>query len=299
MGLSIVGASVFLAVWAKKWIRLNRVNKSRWAGFLWGIRFLAVCIPVLLVWFVAFWGAGYRRLPVTERLHLDTSSVSDREAGSLQGLLLELVKRDLALVRKRDPAHAVQSIASAMERIVAEWDGRGIRLPCRVKSVPKGFLLSNGTSGVCAPFTLEALADRGLPDTAFVYSSAHELGHIAGFCPEDEASFAGYFSGLQAEDPFARYACALNAYLDLISGLKSDEFKKALRNLPEPARRDLKNADEAYRRYRIRWFNRISQLAYGRYLKTQGIKEGVENYSHGITLLAYAWRKGMLSHYLQ
>jgi hypothetical protein len=134
-----------------------------------------------------------------------------------------------------------------------------------------------------------------LPETALVYSAAHELGHLAGFCPEDEASFAGYISGMQADDGFARYACALSAYVDLISRLKPEDFERAVQSLPEAARQDLIKSDEAYRRYRIRWFSRISWSAYDRYLQAQGIKEGVQNYSHGITLLAYAWRKGMLA----
>jgi hypothetical protein len=261
---------------------------------MWGIRSAFLCIPVFLVWFIAFWGAGYRRLPVEERLHLDIAAVSDSEARGLRDLLLEQVKRNLTPAQKRDPSRAVQTIASAMARIVAEWDGRDIELPRRVKPVVKGLLLFSGTSGVCVPFTLEALADSGLPETAFVYSAAHELGHVAGFCPEDEASFAGYFSGLQSDDKFARYACALSAYADLISRLKADDFEKAFQSLPETARQDLIKADEAYFKYRIRWFSRISWRVYGRYLQSQGIKEGVQNYSRGITLLAYAWRKGML-----
>ncbi len=150
--------------------------------------------------------------------------------------------------------------------------------------MPNGFVLSRGTSGVGAPFTLVALVDKGLPDTALVYSAAHELGHIAGFCPEDEASFAGWIAGLNADDKFARYACALSAYSDLI------DHKNAFEALPESAQQDLKKADDAYRKYRIGWFSRISWRTYNRYLQSQGVQEGVKNYSHGITLLIYAMR---------
>jgi len=262
-------------------------------AFLWGIRRLFMVLPVIVVWFIAFWGAGYRRVPVEERLHLDASAISANEIAGVRALLLDEVKRDLPLPGEREVSRAIGSIAASMERIVASWDGRPIVLPCRVKWMPKGFLLSNGTSGMCAPFTLEALVDKGLPDTALVYSAAHELGHIAGFCPEDEASFIGWVAGLQAEDKFARYASALSAYSDLMDQLRSDEFKKAFAALPESAKEDLRKADEAYRKYRIAWFSRISWRAYNRYLQSQGVHEGVQNYSHGITLLVYASRKGM------
>jgi hypothetical protein len=295
LALVFAGSMLFLIIWARKWTRIRRVRHSHWAGLFWGIRNMLLCIPVFLVWFIIFWGAGYRRLPVEKRLHFDTAPVSESEAGILRDLLLEQVKRNAIPAGNRDEVRAVKSIASAMALIVAEWDECKIDLPCRVKPVPKGLLLSSGTSGVCAPFTLEALVDRGLPETAFVYSAAHELGHVAGFCPEDEASFAGYISGMRADDGFARYACALSAYMDLISRLKPEDFEKAVQSLPEAARQDLANADKAYRRYHVRWFSRISWSAYDHYLQAQGIKEGVQNYSHGITLLAYAWRKGMLN----
>ena len=197
-------------------------------------------------------------------------------------------------MQDREAGRAVSSIASAMTRIVTVWDGSPIELPCRVKPMPKGCLLASGTSGMCSPFTLEALVDKALPDTEFVSSAAHELGHIAGFCAEDEATFVGYISGMQADDKFARYACALNAYMDLIARLKGENFKKALGALPELARQDLANTDEAYRKYHLAWFSGLTWRAYDRYLYTQGISEGVRNYSRGIMLLVGAWRKGLV-----
>ncbi len=294
--LFFVGCIVFAFLWAREWTLIRRVQRrSHWAGLSWGIRCIILVLPILIIWFLVFWGAGYRRLPVEERLRLDTSPISDRDMGSLREMLLEQIKRDVVPPGGREPGRAVESISLAMAKTVARWDGRPIDLPDRVKLTPKGFLLANSTSGVCSPFTLEALVDKALPDTALVYSAAHELGHVAGFCPEDEASFAGYISGLQAEDGYARYACALSAYLDLIDNIKGEEFKRALEALPPAAKQDLKETKEAYRKYRLAWFTDFSWRAYNKYLQAQGVREGVRNYSHGINLLAYAWRNGLIT----
>ncbi len=292
--LFFIGLIGFLSLWLRKWILFRRAGFSCRKVFGWGIRYVFLLVPLLVVWFLAFWGAGDRRLPLEERLQLDTSSISSFEAGQLQDLLLAEVRRDLYAVQNPDAGRAVRSIASTMAELVAQWDGKPIELPSRVKPVPGGLLLANGTSGICAPFTLEALVDAGLPDTAFVYSAAHELGHTAGFCREDDASFVGYLSGLKSSDAFARYACALSAYMDLISRLTGENFKKAFGILPEPARQDLKRIHEAYRKYQISWFSSLSWRTYDRYLQIQGVQEGVQSYSRGITFLAYAWRKGML-----
>jgi len=67
-----------------------------------------------------------------------------------------------------------------------------------------------------------------------------------------------------------------------------------LNALPDLARRDLVRSEEAYRKYRIELFSKIGWRAYNKYLQMQGIQEGVKNYSQGILLLSYGWRKGLL-----
>lgn len=286
----------FPVLWAGTWVYLRRVRgRSHWAGLFWGPKCAVAATPILMLWFVVFWGAGYQRLPVEKRLNLDTAKITAEEAAQLRASLLDVVKRDMPSPEGRDVRRAVAAISKAMGETVAGWDGRAITLPRRVKATPKGFLLFNSTSGMCSPFTLEAQVDGGLPDTAFVFVSAHELGHIAGFCKEDEATMIGYVAGLRADDAYARYACALDAYVDLAAQLPTDEWKAARNLLPEAARDDLKKAAEAHEKYRIRWFSRISWRVYNKYLQAQGIKEGTKNYSRGITLFTYAWRKGLVN----
>ena len=286
----------FPALWAANWIYRRRVKHySHWRGLLWGFKWAFVLVPLILVWFIAFWGAGYKRVQAEERLDLDTAPITDEEAAQLRGLLLEVILRDLPPPEERDPYRALAAISEAMEAIVEEWDGRPISLPHRVKAMPPGFLLFNATSGMCAPFTLEAQVDRGLPDTAYVSCGAHELGHVAGLCYEAEATLIGYVAGQRADDPYARYATALSAYTNLASQLQNDERKKAMDLLPETAREDLKKAAEASRKYRFNLLSRYSWKVYNKYLQAQGIKEGTKNYSRGITLFTYAWRKGLVN----
>jgi len=295
LALVAAAVAVFTIQWIRKWIHLRHgLRRSRWAGFLWGVRCIFLALPVTLLWFILFWGAGYRRIPVEQRLDFNTAAISPQEESRLREFLLENVKRNATLPQERDARRAVRSIATAMTGVVEAWDRLPIRLPRQVKSAPRGLLLSSGTSGMCAPFTLEALVDSGLPDTAFVYAAAHELGHVAGFCPEDEASFAGYVSGLQAEDQFARYACALSAYVDMIHSLKSKDLDQAIEALPQLARQDLRAAEEAYGQYQIKWFSSASWRAYDKYLRAQGIREGIRSYSRGVELLGYAWRQGIV-----
>jgi hypothetical protein len=287
--LLLVPSLIWLVVAGCRYCIRNSFPKT----FLRGLKGLFWFFPFLVTWATLFWGAGYQRLTAEERLHLDTRAISAQEDSRLRTLLLETVKRNVPDGRARDAGRAVASISEVMQQVVGKWNGRPMDLPRRVKLMPDGWLLLMSTSGICSPVTLEALVDGGLPDTALVYTAAHELGHIAGFCSEAEATFVGYVAGVQSGDSFARYACALDAYMDLIAELKVRDFKSAVEALPDEARRDLKMAEAAYRQYRISWISRIGWRAYNRYLQAQGIKEGTRNYSRGITLFSSAWRQGL------
>ena len=290
--ITIVAILGIPLLWALRWVQLRRQGNPHWRGLLWGVKWIVAGTPFLVAWFIVVWGAGYQRVPAEKRLHFDTSAIAPEEAARLRGLLLDIIKRDIPPPEQRDVPRAVAAISKAMAEVVFEWDGRAIAMPRTVKATPKGVLLFNRTSGMCSPLTLEAQVDGALPSAAFVSVSAHELGHIAGCCSEDEATLIGFVAGLRAEDPLARYACALDAYMDLVP---RDGRKEAMEALPELAREDLKKAHEAHARYRVQWFSKASWKIYNRYLQAQGIKEGVQNYGRGITLFTYAWRKGLTS----
>jgi hypothetical protein len=296
LALVIVTAIIlgFPLLWALVWIFKRRVRgKSHWSGLAWGLKVLVV-LPVLVFWwFVIFWGAGYQRLPAEARLELDDTAVTDQESTTLRADLLKVIRRDVVPPGHRDVPAALSAISEAMNSVILEWDGTAVTLPKGVKATPPGMLLSQGTSGICAPLTLEPHVDGGLPDTAFVYVAAHELGHVAGINNEAEATLIGYVAGLKAQDAFARYAVALDAYLDLVRQLPSDQQKVAIDQLPVIAREDIQKVREAAASYRIDWLRDVSRKTYDQYLKSQGIKEGRKNYSKGISLFTYAWRKGL------
>lgn len=290
-GLVLIG---FPVLWAAHWGYRRRVlGWPHWRGIAWGIKWLFVGVPVLLLWFLVLWGAGYQRLPAEERLALDMAPITKTESTLLREQLLDLIRRDAPRSPEdRDVEGAIRAVSAAMEATVAEWDGRAIVLPVRVKTTPPGLLLLNGTSGICAPFTLEPHVDGALPSAAFVATAAHELGHIAGICSEAEANLVGYMAGLRADHPFARYAAALGMYIRLLPGGSRDEKKAALEALPEVARQDIKHARETAQRYRIQVVQQASWKMYNKYLQSQGIKEGVKNYDRGITLFVHLWRDG-------
>lgn len=282
------------ALWAINWVHLRRrYQRAHFVGLFWGFKWAFFVAPILFVWFLGFWGAGYQRESAEKRLGMNATAITDEQAGFLRAQILEIILRDAPKrPEDRDTDRALAAVALAMRDTIREWDGRSAWVPLGVKATPPGLLLANGTSGVCTPYTLEPHVDGALPDTAFVATGAHELGHIAGMCAEDEATLIGFVAGLRADDAYARYAVAVDIYVDLARELTGDARKAAFDALPEVAREDLKKAREASERYRIQWFQKASWRAYNTYLQSQGIAEGVKNYARGISLFVYLWRDG-------
>ncbi len=297
--LALVGIVVlvlaFLFLWAVAWRARRRAAQSHWRGFAWGLQWGALAALVLATLFIPFCGAQYRRPPIEARLGLDTEKPAPEEMREILASLLHILE-ETAAAEDRDPKAAIAALSASMERVVGQWERQPRRLPRRAKSTPRGLLLITGTAGIFFPFTTEAHVDGALPAAAFVFVAAHELGHVAGFMNEAEAELVGYVSGLHCGHAFARYAAALNLYTDIALNLRGKARQQAIDALPEIAKEDMAAYFAAGERYLIRWewAQRAGYKIYDTYLKSQGIKEGMINYSRSVNYFVWAWRKGLV-----
>ncbi len=289
------GVIAFGCLWGRKWRRLYRERGTHRSGILWGPKWMAILLLVGYLAFLLIWGAGYRRVPLPERLGLEGDPVSAEEMAGYAEELLAALERIIPEVKDRDVDQAVRAIAGVMAERVGAWDGVAVAVPSRVKVLPAGALLSFGTSGVTSPFLLEAHVDGGLHEIDQVRVAAHELAHAAGYCTEAEADLAAYLAGLDTGHPFARYCVMLRVFIDIVRQLDDEPRERLLAALPAVAVDDLRRAQEARSRYGIRWLSRLQSLVYDSYLKSQGVDEGIRNYSTGIRHFALAWRQGLVN----
>ncbi len=288
---SAVGAAGCLVLWWRAW-RRGRRRGVRWYALRWGALRCTLLALVVYVLFVALWGAGYRRVPLADRLGLDEASVSDDEwRDCASGLLGVIAATETA---PRDVDVALASFRASLAATIATWDGVPVTLPARIKSPPRGSLLTFGSAGVTSPFTLEAHVDRALPDAAFVRVAAHELAHVAGLCGEAEADLAAALSGLKAEHAFVRYAIALDLFRSVVRRLPATEQSAWVERLPERARADLRAERDAYLRYRSDALSKVQSRVYDTYLRSQGVEDGLANYALAADLFALSRRRGLV-----
>lgn len=284
----------------------------------WGRAAVAALIATMLwVSFAAVWGVHYQRAPLVDRLGL-VERATERNVGDLSAYLRAVVLandpyRDDVLPEAPTGApldsaraagtpagsdrvdRAIASIARSVERLAAEIDGRDIDVPDRVKMLANGVLLAFGTSGMISPWLLEAHVDGGLPPAARVAVAAHELAHLAGFAPEDEAEAVGAIAGLRADDAYARYAVALFQIASVAATFDPDARADLLQALPVAARADLDETRRANERYRIEWLRTLSWSIYDQYLRNQGVADGVASYRGSTSLLAEIFGSGSVA----
>ena len=242
---------------------------------------------ILYVWFALAWGLNYARTPLEAAIGYDPSRVS---ASALE----QLAERTVVEVnRTHAAAHAAgfPEIGEPPPPLVRGLHAVERRLGRPRPTIPgrpkRTFLIvffrAAGVDGMHAPFLLETLLNRDLTPPERPAVLAHEWAHLAGYAPEDDASFVGLLAALRA-DPPSQYSAWLALFDDTVSQLPAPARQRLVAELqpgPQADRAAIRHRLEA----RIDLVVRASWQTYDRYLKSQGVREGVRSYSRVVQLL--------------
>lgn len=264
----------------------------RWLAFSIWRSLLAFLL--LLVFFVLLWGANYQREPIEQQFALQAPQTTEADLRvlieHLTAIIIETAQAE------RDEARAVAAIAQAMQATVQASTGVMPNLPNAAKRLPQGSLILLGrASGVMSPWTLEPHVDGALPSVAYVAIAAHELAHVAAYAGEADADFISAVAGLSAADAYARYSVALRFWQDAWWQLPAGQRESYHDALPEIAQKDLVAMREPYQHYQMpRFIQEFQRRSYDSYLKTQGVKAGIKDYSRSLDLLIQAQKQGLI-----
>lgn len=142
--------------------------------------------------------------------------------------------------------------------------------------------------GYFVPLFHEIHLNPRMPWVQYPASLAHEKAHQFGITSEAECNFYGYLACVGSDDPFVRYS----GYFSVLGYVAAD----ARRLLPESYTRYLQRIEPAIRResggvsayWRANEHQKLSRIqtkVYDTYLKTNGIRTGIKNYSEVTALL--------------
>jgi Protein of unknown function (DUF3810) len=284
-------SALLLVILPSIWIvwTAHRFRKRQFFKWLRRTLLFATLIYAL---FMFNWGANYQRESIETQLGLDTAAFAENDLQTLVDRLSKIIQSNVDAQRNVEIAQT--SLRTSLIQSVETITGITPTLPTWVKSLPSGSLiLAGNASGVISPFTLEPHVDGALYEVYALAVGTHELAHIAGYAGEADADFVAALAGLGTDDPYAQYAVALKLWNDAVGQLPTDKRATAVQALPQQAKDDLEATYEPFRSYRLpAWIQHLQTGLYNQYLTTQGVEEGVKDYSRTTTLLLAAQRQG-------
>lgn len=282
-------AVVFVVVTIGVWVRYGRraLHGRRIGPIVTAGRLTAALVAFVYLWFLAFWGLNYRRVPADARPAFDNGRVTTAAVRALAARAVAEVNRRYEVAHQAG-FPPVDATPPALVRSLHEVEralGRPRNtVPARPKrSAMTPFFRAAGVDGMLAPFMLETLVNPDLTGPERPIVLAHEWAHLSGYGPEDEASFVGVLVALGADAP-SQYSAWLSLVFDATALLTTPERQQLLNGLAEGPRRDQMAIAQRLLQ-RVDAVQRASWVAYDGYLKSQGVDEGVQSYGGVVRLL--------------
>lgn len=247
---------------------------------------LANLFCFLGAYFLWAWGFNYERRSQDELLQLSVTPLTKEQI--IHYLDIEIKKCD-SLFRTKDNF----SIADIKDAITIQGMQEHLVQNIPIRSQPPGSLMHMGITGIYFPFTGEANYDEGLHQTRKPFVIAHELFHALGYASESDCNFLAYIHLSHAKNSFLQYSASLELLTYLLLELKQNDpplylrYRKNL--LPKVLQVELDAIKKKHARYHG-WLSDVGDAFNNFYLKSQGVKDGTENYSAFVPM-AIAWNE--------
>lgn len=283
--LILVVSGVLLIAWLRWMAAAWRARSIRPVALAVGATVVAA--SVVYLWFLVAWGLNYARVPLEAFVDYEPSRVTDAALRALANRATESVNATYATGHAAGfPAEGEipSDLAAAFHDVERQLGRPRPITPSRPKhTLLAPFFRASGVDGMHAPFLLETLLNSDLTPPERPAVLAHEWAHLAGYAPEDDASFVGLLAALRA-DPGSRYSAWLALFDDVVSQLPRDDQQQLVARLDGgPA------ADRRAIAARLQSLNatvsKASWQTYDQYLKAQGVREGVQSYRRVVQLL--------------
>ncbi|MEL6673656.1 MAG: DUF3810 domain-containing protein [Bacteroidota bacterium] len=275
--------------------RKNQSFRHRWMGR--ALSFLAF-LGGIIFFFHLVWGFNYQRQSLETRLQLPSVQL-DSALVQIEFLRAtdQLITQSRALNRAPEDSIPLSQddLPEEMEGLIREllthqlksW---GYPTPGRARArriFPAGTLMQLGALGIYIPFVGEGHVDGALPPVSQPFTLTHEMAHAYGFAEESSCNFWAYLATQASEDPVMRYAGAFSYWRYIAATYQyffPEDFELIWEGMDKSIKADLSLLRQTLDRY-PGLFPSLYKKIYDQHLKSQGIEEGLANYSRVINLV--------------
>ena len=253
----------------------------------------------LVFFFLMLWGFNYQRIPIFEQLSLNPVPLAEQEllvemnlTKSILSQIRPNIRRDTSAIEEGmdylELENLVRSeVSNNLYTLGLNYTGK----PRTREFHPAGFMRQMGIYGIYFPFTGESYIDPSLHPLEKPFTIAHEMAHSYGVTDEGEANFIAWVICSNSESYLLQYTGQLRLLryqLNDLFRINAEAYKTFVSTLPAGIKNDLASIRRNVLSVQP-LFSEISRRSNDIYLKTQGVKAGVQSYAQ-LPMLVVAWR---------
>lgn len=244
----------------------------------------------IVVWFYMGWGCNYFRDSFYERLMIYPTDYKKDTFHSFLDDFTDNLNKSYMENTQIDKQQVMENIKSIFQGIPV---GYGLTKPEPFQK-PKDLLFNElysqvGVLGYMGPFMSESQLNLELSDLEYPFTYAHELSHLLGVNSEAEANFWAFSVCSKSDIPPVRYSAyhGLLAYVaqNAKVALTEDEYENWMKTINPSILEDSKKTSSFWESRKNPQLNEIQNFIYNIFLKSNNIKDGMQNYSQVIGMI--------------
>ena len=255
----------------------------------------------LLFTFYTLWGYNYKRTPLAVSLNCNIEILKPLELEKELDSAISDLEKSLIGLNAHELGQNIPSVDDIRTSVANFLNKNHFVVKGKPKVdfiAPKGALYYFGISGVYNPFLGRACVESGEHEIERYFTTAHELSHAYGFTNEGDCNFLAYAALSESENPNLVYSARLN-YFRYVGGAYKRAFPSKYiekrKKLSPIIIADLDAINDIHKKYPT-LLN--TSFLNDKYLKIQGVKEGLASYG-AIVNWGAAWRKKNFANFTQ
>lgn len=262
----------------------------------------ALCtVSIVLFAFVLLCGVNYYRYSFTTYLDYETGTYSKEDLYKLCNYLAgklnearEEVQVDGNGVMKlsyKNKREFLNEAGNIMSEFVGDYPAYKYSTGAVKPVLASKYMSYTEIVGIYIPFTMEANINVDVPEHNHPVDALHELAHLRGVMPEDEANYVAYMACISSGESDFVYSGYMLAFILSSNRLYEEDkelYIKVRDKLSDGVMKDIKADITYWRNYETPTANKISNVSNkvnDTYLNLNGQAEGTKSYGMVVDLL--------------
>ena len=258
-------------------------------------------ISIVLFTFVVLCGTNYYRYSFTTYLDYESGTYSKEDLYNLCDYLadkLNKAREDVAVdengvmkLSYENNRELLSKAGTVMSEFVSDYPAYKYSTGTVKPVLASKYMSYTEIVGIYVPFTMEANINMDVPDHNHPVDALHELAHLRGVMPEDEANYVAYLACISSGEEDFIYSGYMLAFI-LSSNRLYDEDKELYRQvqnkLSDGVINDIRADITYWKKYETPTANKISNVSNkvnDTYLNLNGQTEGTKSYGMLVDLL--------------